>query len=287
MNRLRTTWLPLYDLQVMVDDTNRAVWSTAHGEYINSQNWLDRGERVAIWSAASAARGGSILDIGVGAGRSCGLLGLLSENYTAVDYVDEMVAAARAEFPELDIRWGDARSLDFADGPFGLVFFGNTGLDSMTHQDRQLALQEMYRILAPGGTLIYSTLNRHGPFFKAGPGPIPAVPEGRITPYRLARFVLRSASRPTEHVRAFRNVRRNNALFEDHGSWAVDTMPTHEWALVVHYVTGAYARDEANSLGLQDVRLLDRDGVEIAEGSQGQHTPWMYVVARKPVASEA
>lgn len=263
---------------VMPDNTNHNVWVSAHAEYLASQNWLDRGERVAVWSAVSAVRNTPILDVGVGAGRSAGLLGMLSAEYVGVDYVDVMVSGAQREYPEVDIRWGDARSLDFADCAFQLVFFGNTGLDSLSHADRKIALNEMYRVLAPGGIMIYSTLNRLGPFYKAGPGPIPATPGGRVTPYRVARFIYRSATRPSDHLHGFRNIRRNRGLFEDHGSWAVDTMPTHEWGLVVHYVTSEYARAEAAAVGLGEVCLLDRDGSEITPGALAPHTPWIYVV---------
>lgn len=262
-------------------DTNVDTWSALCDVYSHDFNWNSDGERVAIRHVADVVRGGRVLDVGVGAGRTAWLVSLLTPQYTGIDYAARMVESARRNCPWADIRIGDARGLEFDDESFDFVFFSNAGIDSLNHQDRTTALAEFSRVLRPGGVLIYSTLNRQGPFYKCGPGPVASKKTVVSDIYAASRFVARVALRPREHLNAFKHIRHHRLLFEDHGDWAIDTMPTHEWSLVVHYTTPRAAVAETTRCGFESTVLIDAAGRFLNPPDPDTDAAWFYVVTFK------
>ena len=80
--------------------------------------------------------GYAILDIGVGAGRTAPYLAAGASRYVGIDYSQPMIEAARARFPDLEFRWGDAADLSsFEDGSFDLVVFSFNGMSCLPSDD--------------------------------------------------------------------------------------------------------------------------------------------------------
>jgi len=102
----------------------------------------------------------SILDIGVGAGRTTDALAKMFESYVGVDYSDKLVMEAKALFPDVDLRTMDARELKFTE-PFDCVMFSFNGIDYVDYSDRQVILNQIVGILRSGGYFVYSTHNLH------------------------------------------------------------------------------------------------------------------------------
>jgi len=110
----------------------------------------------------------NLLDLGCGAGRVT--IGLWEEGYASVlgaDLADSMVEEAREIADCLGCPFAfqreDATALSFADESFGGVIFAFNGLMQIPGRDtRRTALQQIYRVLRPGGVLIFSTLDREG-----------------------------------------------------------------------------------------------------------------------------
>lgn len=100
----------------------------------------------------------SILDIGIGGGRTISALSSIFKKYTGIDYSEEMIAAAKSLYPNADLKTMDARKLEF-EKSFDCVMFSFNGIDCVTYTDRQLILQQIANVLRPGGYLIYSTHN--------------------------------------------------------------------------------------------------------------------------------
>lgn len=96
-----------------------------------------------------------LLVVGCGSGKEAAVLSaVLHAETTGIDLVEDFdpAAAARAT-----LRHGDATSLDFADGSFDCVF----SFHALEHiPDYRKALQEMRRVLVPGGTYCIGTPNR-------------------------------------------------------------------------------------------------------------------------------
>jgi SAM-dependent methyltransferase len=105
-----------------------------------------------------ATKRGSILDIGVGGGRTTGPLSDMFYRYVGIDYSQPMIASAKRLHPDQDLRVMDARHLEFDDS-FDCVMFSYNGIDSVSYPDRQLIWTEVNNVLKPGGYFIYSTRN--------------------------------------------------------------------------------------------------------------------------------
>jgi len=121
--------------------------------------------RVAALFEHIAAAGLYGLDVGCGEGHMLGDLyqrGLLGR-MVAVDLDPTRIAFAHARYPFCDYQTGDVHHLDFADGTFDYLL----AAEVLEHlPDPRRALQELRRVVKPGGYLIVSV--PHEPFFHWG-----------------------------------------------------------------------------------------------------------------------
>nr|WP_272955483.1 class I SAM-dependent methyltransferase [Pedococcus badiiscoriae] len=242
-------------------------------------SWTDVGERRVLSEIADRTRGRAVLDVGVGTGRSTWLLRLLTADYLGIDYEPSMLERARDAHPGIRFSQMDARDLsELGDDSFALTYFSHAGLDSLDHEGRATALRELARVTKPDGLVVYSTLNRRGEFFQAGPGPVDQPQRSHAV--SVARFAARAALHPRSHLAGFRNVRGHRSSFEDHVEWAIDTMPTHDWALLVHFTTVPHAVREAAEAHLEVTSVISREGDELSLDDRESRTAWFHVVAR-------
>lgn len=102
----------------------------------------------------------SVLDIGIGAGRTTGPLSEMFKRYIGVDYSPEMIQAAKTEFPGTELRVMDARRMALEQS-VDCIMFSFNGIDCIPYEDRQTVFTEVARLLVPGGYYIYSTHNLH------------------------------------------------------------------------------------------------------------------------------
>lgn len=99
-----------------------------------------------------------VLDVGCGGGIVCEPLCRLGATVTGIDAVEEILGAARAHARamRLDIDYRRAAAEDL-DEKFDVVI----ALEVVEHvADRELFLESLCRLVAPGGALTLSTLNR-------------------------------------------------------------------------------------------------------------------------------
>ena len=106
-------------------------------------------------------QGVSILDIGVGCGRTTPYLTTKASRYVGVDYVKAMVDICVARFPGHLFRCADATNLSgLDDASFDVVVFSFNGIDAIpTKEGRLICLSEVFRVLRPGGLFIFSSHN--------------------------------------------------------------------------------------------------------------------------------
>lgn len=104
----------------------------------------------------------AVLDLGCGAGTYVRLLAGLGHRAVGLDYSLPSLARAVAADPGWKGRYvaGEAYALPFKDGTFNLVVSIGV-LQALEHPER--ALDEMVRVLHPGGTLVVEALNGRGP----------------------------------------------------------------------------------------------------------------------------
>jgi SAM-dependent methyltransferase len=252
--------------------TMRSVEAVAH---YSRPIGLSRHEKAALDVVADQARGKAILDIGVGAGRTVPALLAISSDYLGIDYSQKMVDACRERFPQQRFLNADARGMaSIADGSIHLAVFSCNGLCMVGHADRLQIVREAYRVLAPGGSFVFTTYNRNCPEAKAGfrfPDFTPSRNPARalVRAARFARDIAVSAVQRSRHLR-----------HEVHATdFAVLNDRCHNYSVMLYYITLANQRRQLEAAGFEpDAEAFDLHGHRI-EGD----TPYdsMALVARK------
>jgi ubiquinone/menaquinone biosynthesis C-methylase UbiE len=136
-----------------------AWFKTAHGQYVY------RYEYAAVMELARVRPGLRIIDIGCGTGIYTNELCDAGAKVVGVDISPEMLAIAaeknKRHGKNVSFVAGDAASLPFADGSFDMA----VSISAMEFfADPAKCLQEMYRVVKPGGRLIVATLNSRNPW---------------------------------------------------------------------------------------------------------------------------
>ncbi|WP_330459208.1 methyltransferase domain-containing protein [Streptomyces sp. NBC_00820] len=135
----------------------RAFYDTVADDYADhfrgylANRPLERGLLAAY--AELVGRGGTVADLGCGAGWTTTLFASLGLDVFGLDLSASMLAIARREHPELRFEQGSMLELDLPDGKLaGVVAWYST---IHTPDDRLPALfAELHRVTAPGGHLL-------------------------------------------------------------------------------------------------------------------------------------
>jgi SAM-dependent methyltransferase len=221
-----------------------------------TDGYTDPGEAAAL-AAVSHWAAGDVLDIGIGGGRTTGLLASRASSYVGVDISPEMLDLARARFPGVDLREGDAAGLaGLPDAAFDLVVFSYNGLDALDHTRRGRALAAMARVTRPGGRVLFSSLNLDGVSFDERP----LLVAGGLRSPRLRHHVVHAVRHPGSVVRSVLNYGRTRRQAEDGNGWGRRPLRAHEFRFVVHFATMAETVAEARSAGLEVVAAYADDG---------------------------
>lgn len=105
-------------------------------------------------------RGGKVLDVGCGNGRSTQILSKISDEVVGIDFSERPLEQAQKRCPEVRFYLEDAKSTHFDNDSFDFIVmlwntFGNL-YSSGNH-----VLQEARRIVKPGGKVLMSVLSEN------------------------------------------------------------------------------------------------------------------------------
>ncbi len=249
----------------LVDDINKKTMGAAVSVY-SSYDALSEPEKVALASIGERVKGGRILDLGVGGGRTVVHLRALSEDYIGIDYVQGMVDACSKKFPGVRFEYADARAMpQFANESFDLIVFAWAGLCMVDHAGRLAILKEIRRLLKPNGFFIFSTYNQrsadHDPSFD--------FPKFSWTanPLKLAlrglSFVRGTAVRLLNKYRLQRHEVRGS-------EYSIINDRCHDYATMLYYITLENQRAQLEQCGFsRDAVAYDIAGNKIINDTTG------------------
>ncbi|BDC53126.1 hypothetical protein F183_A54410 [Bryobacterales bacterium F-183] len=256
---------------------NLEHWNSAAQQYAKAGDLFAPEARLLTLYAADLKRW-SMLDLGIGAGRTTRHFAPAAGSYLGIDYAPAMVEQARQNCPAFAdrIQTADARCLDMIpSGSMDFVLFSFNGLDCIEPSDREQVLREVRRVLRPGGIFSFSAHNLYSVPFR-GSWPMPPLNVGKPleSVYRLAKRTKRNLrirnlvkNRNTDAI-----LRRGWAFFPDGGeSYTVPLM----------YVAPGFQKEQLEACGLRLFSMQDGDCREIL----GTHPPstdsWLYYLAER------
>lgn len=146
-------------------DTNQRIYaSRAIVHYYTQLRLLQPAEQTILELFRGQWSRMTLLDLGVGGGRTTLHFAKLVLDYVGIDYSTEMIAACQerftSSFENSCFEVGDARDLSrFDDRSFDFILFSFNGIDYMTHGDRLQVLQEVSRVGKAGGYFCFSSHN--------------------------------------------------------------------------------------------------------------------------------
>lgn len=118
--------------------------------------------RAGMYKAAgNLGPGKKVLEIGCGIGIFTAMIAKSGADITAVDLSPELAARARAQNPAPNVKYliMNVEKLEFPDDSFDCVY----GSSVLHHLNLTKTLPEMLRVLAPGGTLVFTEPNMLNP----------------------------------------------------------------------------------------------------------------------------
>lgn len=237
-------------------------------EFYQDAERLLKAEKVLFEKLAPKIENKKILDIGIGGGRTTKYLLQITDDYTGVDYIAKFAEKTGKKYPKAKILWCDARNMkDFADQTFDFVLFSYNGIDSISHEDRILALKEIYRVLKKDGIFMFSTHNRDYQYFKK-------LPWRRKIEYdfQFAWFFLYCLYHLPKSFRM-----KKYEIYEE--KFAVINDPDHRYSLLLYYISIENQVKQLNEIGFSDVEAYNLDGRLVERDNTSD---WLHYLARKP-----
>jgi ubiquinone/menaquinone biosynthesis C-methylase UbiE len=199
-----------------------------------------------------------ILDLACGAGRHS--LRLAEKGFVPVglDYSAPLLELAHARAETLRLVRGDMRALPFDDGAFRSVvnFFTSFGY-FLREADNMAVVQEIERVLAPGGGFLCDTFGRDHVVSRLVPEESRSTPERE---YRIRRWWKAETRRVEKEI----EVRRGGS-----------TMTFRE-------SVRAYTAEELCRMFRQAGLTIEQTWGDFEGGSPGSDAPRLIVLARKP-----
>lgn len=218
-------------------------------------------------------KGRDVLDIGIGGGRTSEFLEPLAKRYVGVDYSAEMVQAASARFPTMDLRKCDARDLSmFDEKSFDFVFFSFNGIDAVNHADRLKVLAEVRRVLRPGGVFLFNSHNRDWIDNDKAWRDLFSLAAAR-SPVAALKAVARIPIRIGNYMRTLRDQEETEA-------YTVKPDAGNDFASPHYYASAPDVMEQLRTAGYTPLHLVDDKGFEAPHAVERSSATLHYVAAR-------
>ena len=234
-------------------------------EYVNETK-LTAPEKYILEIIKKTTRRNTMLDIGVGGGRTTLHFSQFFKEYVGIDYSTEMIDACSQKFKNKNIvlTCADARNLAcYPDNYFDFVLFSFNGIDSVNYDDRTKILNEMKRVAKNQALIVFSSHNKHY-LHKLYSFNLPRNPL-RI-PYEIKR------------LKQFKSINKSHAEYL-HKDYFLFKDGAHNFQLEAMYVDPFWQKNELESFGFSNIELIGFYNAFIIESNEIarlKSEPWIY-----------
>lgn len=253
------------------DSTNLGTYSQAKTvKYYEKLRGLQKPEETILSWIKSRYVHPKVLDIGVGGGRTTHAFSSVASEYIGGDYSEKMILSCQQNFKNHSLKFLklDARDLSvFPESYFDFVLFSFNGLDYLSHEDRRIALKELFRVIKQGGSFAFSSHNLQS---------VDRLLDVKFS-WRLDRTV-------RQYFISRRILELNSSVFTNRDApYAIVNDGAHGYGLKTYYVKPEFQLEALRSAGFKDIRLLSLEtGREIDLSSKAiEQDPWIYYWAEK------
>jgi SAM-dependent methyltransferase len=274
------------------EEPNLKVYNASEiAEYYAALDYLTPCERLLF--DAYLRPGMSILDLGVGGGRTTAHLSSIASRYVGVDYASEMIARCRKKFPQLEFDVANAEDLSrFSSSTFDAVVMAFNGIDCVVpDESRFRAFGEIGRVLKPEGILIFSSHNPRSILVRASWNPqrLRDMAEKVVGSHSVlfrpllwsliaVRVTLAGLKAAVQSLGGAARRLPTRTFWQGQGYW-LD--PAHG-GLKTHFASPEHVAHELGALNFQLLRVLGDDYPQV---SRLYVTRWYYYVCSKTGAT--
>ncbi len=229
-------------------------------------------EQAFLRDYESVLKGCTLLDMGIGAGRTTRFLLQLVGEYRGFDYSNEMVRAAAARFPGVKIEERDARDLSaYGDASFDVVLFSFNGIDCLSHQGRLQVMGEVKRVLKPGGIFAFSSHNREKP--KTLPQDLSNLNRSK-NPVRMVKNLI-------EYWQGIRNWKRSLHCAEETDSYELRHDSSNGFKAPIYYIRKSHQMAQAATQGFAVEAIYNGKGQPTTVDESDTASSWIFYACRK------
>ena len=233
-------------------------------------NGITKVEEFLFESNANILTNATVLDVGVGGGRTTAYLLDKCAKYIGIDYSQGFVDVVKQKYPKANIQLADARDLiQFEDKKFDIVNFSFNGIDYVDLNDRKKILSEINRVLKPNGLFFFSTHNKSHFTFDRQPwtNKNNSFFTNFKTFIKLLPFLPKHARKKKKEIR-----------FSDH---AIINDSAHNYSLMTFYTSPQFLRKQLHTHSFTDIQLFTKNAKHANENALDD---WIFVSCKKSLS---
>jgi ubiquinone/menaquinone biosynthesis C-methylase UbiE len=232
----------------------------------------------AIISSLTNEISESVLDIGVGPGRTTPYLSALSNNYVGIDYSIVMLKPCKAKYRDASLALCDAKALCFEDESFNVIYFCWNAIDEVNHEDRLIMLSEIHRVLKAGGAFFFSCHNLNWKAKSAYKFP------GFASSRNAVELIKRNTVLIGKYFFGIINHLKYRKFEKKEPTYSIINEAPYDYRKLTYFITQENQVSQLEEMGFGQVELVRMDGSPL-DINEYCDDPWIFYVARKEIDS--
>jgi ubiquinone/menaquinone biosynthesis C-methylase UbiE len=217
----------------------------------------------------------SMLDIGIGTGRTTIIFSAIAKEYIGIDYSPNMINKCRQHMPRslsVNLAVCDARDLSgYYDRGIDFILFSMNGIDSVGFDDRVKILQEVRKTLHNAGYFCFSTHLLSSFSIDLS---LPTINYKRLpqTSYRFYKNLKRYLK--------LRYLYRNESTHEIRKQdWKVLITGDHDFRMQIFHINYDFQLDQLKDAGFQVEMVIDENGNQF-DPARSRDMKWVYFLCK-------